>query len=181
MPFPPSGGRRGLRAEPAPTVDPQDADAAAALAQRLLAITDRSRADLERRLGQRGYAPETAAEAVGRLQARGWVDDGRFAEELARRRLAHGYGRRRVLADLAARGVDAETVARTDQGIATGQAEAVRLAAGRLRRGHDGPPEPPEVRRLAAALERRGFEMADIRAVLRELATGVTPPPDDAG
>jgi regulatory protein len=178
MPFP---APRGRRSEPAPAVDPEDRDAAAALAQRLLAVTDRSRVELERRLEMRGFTRETAAAAVDRLQARGWVDDGRFATELARRRLAHGYGRRRVLADLAARGVDADTVARTDLGMAGGQTEAARLAAGRLRRGSEGPPAPQEVRRLAAALERRGFDNADIRTVLRELATGVTLPPDEGG
>ena len=71
---------------PPPAVDPEDRDAAAAMAQRLLAITDRSRVELQRRLERRGYAPATAAEAVDRLAARGWVDDGRLAEDLARRR-----------------------------------------------------------------------------------------------
>jgi regulatory protein len=172
MPFAGSGGQRGCQHEPPPPVDPEDRDAAAAMAQRLLAVTDRSRVELQRRLERRGYAPETAAEAVARLQARGWVDDNRLADELARRRLSHGYGRRRVVADLVARGVDAETVNRTAAALGEGQSDAVRLAADRLRRGHSGPlTDPGEVRRLAAALQRRGFDMADIRAVLRQMAT----------
>jgi regulatory protein len=140
------------------------------MAERLLAVTDRSRVELQRRLERRGYAAATAAEAVDRLEARGWVDDARLAEDLARRRLSHGYGRRRVIADLVARGVGAETVNRTAAEIGGSQTEAVRIAAERLRRGHPGPPTPPEVRRLAAALQRRGFDSADIRAVLRRLA-----------
>jgi regulatory protein len=178
MPFAGSGGQRGRRYEPPPPVDPQDRDAAAAMAQRLLAVTDRSRVELQRRLERRGYAPETAIAAVDRLQARGWVDDNRLAEDLARRRLSHGYGRRRVVADLVSRGVDAETVNRTAAGLGEGQADAVRIAADRLRRGHSGPLTDPEVRRLAAALQRRGFDMSDIRAVLRQMATesGAVPP-----
>jgi regulatory protein len=141
------------------------------MAQRLLAVTDRSRVELQRRLERRGYAPDTATAAVERLQARGWVDDSRLAEDLARRRLSHGYGRRRVVADLVSRGVDAETVNRTAAALGEGQAGAVRIAADRLRRGHAGPLTDVEVRRLAAALQRRGFDMADIRAVLRQMAT----------
>src|ERR1019366_3257893 len=98
MPFAGSGGQRGCQHEPPPPVDPEDRDAAAAMAQRLLAVTDRSRVELQRRLERRGYAPGRAAGPVPRLQARGWVDDNRLADELARRRLSHGYGRRRVVA-----------------------------------------------------------------------------------
>ena len=171
MPFANSGGQRGRQYEPPPPVDPDDREAAAAMAQRLLAVTDRSRVELQRRLERRGYAPDTAPAAVERLQARGWVDDSRLAEDLARRRLSHGYGRRQVVADLVSRGVDAETVNRTAAALGEGQAGAVRIAADRLRRGHAGLLTDAEVRRLAAALQRRGFDMADIRAVLRQMAT----------
>jgi regulatory protein len=181
MPFAGSGGQRGRRYEPPPPVDPDDRDAAAAMAQRLLAVTDRSRVELQRRLERRGYAPETAIEAVDRLQARGWVDDKRLAEDVARRRLSHGYGRRRVVADLVSRGVDAETVNRTAAGLGEGQADAVRIAADRLRRSHSGPLTDPEVRRLAAALQRRGFDMSDIRGVLRQMAIESASLPRDEG
>ena len=80
-----SGGGRGHRPAALAAVDPDDREAAAAMAQRLLAITDRSRVELQRRLERRGYTPSTAAEAVDRLAARGWVDDARLAEDLARR------------------------------------------------------------------------------------------------
>jgi SOS response regulatory protein OraA/RecX len=159
MPFAGSGGQRGRRYEPPPPVDPHDRDAAAAMAQRLLAVTDRSRVELQRRLERRGYAPETAIEAVNRLQARGWVDDNR----------------------LVSRGVDAETVTRTAAGLGEGQADAVRIAADRLRRGHSGPLTDPEVRRLAAGLQRRGFDMSDIRGVLRQMATESASLPRDEG
>jgi regulatory protein len=179
IPLPGSGEGLGHRHETPPAVDPQDTDGAAAMAQHLLAISDRSRDELRRRLLRGGYAPETAAEALDRLEARGWVDDGRLAEELTRRRLSHGYGRRRVLADLAARGVDPQTVSRTGEALAAGQAAAVRVAAERLRRSHRGPPDAAEVIRLAGALQRRGFDSSDIRSVLREMASEVTLPPDD--
>ncbi|HAW11177.1 MAG: regulatory protein RecX [Candidatus Dormibacteria bacterium] len=176
-----SGGGRGHRPAALAAVDPDDREAAAAMAQRLLAITDRSRVELQRRLERRGYTPSTAAEAVDRLAARGWVDDARLAEDLARRRSSHGYGRRRVLADLVARGVDPETVSRTAAELPASQGEAVRIAAERLRHRRDGPPAPDEVRRLAAALQRRGFDMADIRAELRRLCSEPAGEPDGEG
>jgi SOS response regulatory protein OraA/RecX len=76
-----------------------------------------------------------------------------------------------VLADLVARGVDREAVSRTAEALGEGQAEAVHVAAERLRRGRTGPPDAAEVRRLAAGLQRRGFDSGDIRAELRRLAT----------
>ncbi len=178
MPFSRSAGLRGQRPNGPAAVDPEDREAAAAMAQRLLAITDRTRVELQRRLEGRGYAPATATEAVDRLAARGWVDDSRLADDLARRRSSHGYGRRRVLADLVARGVDPETVSRTAAELPAGPGEAVRVAAARLRHGRDGPPAPDEVRRLAAALQRRGFDMADIRAELRRICSEL---PDGEG
>jgi regulatory protein len=181
MPLSGSGGG-GVRRPAAPAaVDPEDREAAAAMAQRLLAITDRSRVELQRRLERRGYAAATAAEAVDRLVARGWVDDARLAEDLVRRRSSHGFGRRRVLADLVARGVDPETVRRTAAELTAGQDDAVRVAAARLRHGQVGPPAPDEVRRLAAALQRRGFDMADIRAELRRLCSDLAGEPDGEG
>jgi SOS response regulatory protein OraA/RecX len=76
-----------------------------------------------------------------------------------------------VIADLMARGVGSETVSRVAAQLGTRQTEAVSLAAQRLRRRRSpGPPDDREVRRLAAALQRRGFEAADIRAALRQLA-----------
>jgi len=116
---------------------------------RLLAVTDRSRVELQRRLERRGYAPETAIEAVDRLQARGWVDDKRLAEDLARRRLSHGYGRRRVVADLVSR-------RRSTRRRQPDRGGARRGAGGRRPdRRRPAPPRPfrppdgPEVRRIA--------------------------------
>lgn len=160
-----ASSRRGA----APLVEPDDCDAAEAMARRLLAATDRSGVELRRRLEQRGFSAATASLAVERLLARGWVDEGRLAENLARTRLDRGYGRRRVLADLVARGVDPEVVRRTAAELAGDQADAALVAAERLRPHHPGPPNAAELRRLAAALQRRGFDATDVRRALRAL------------
>jgi regulatory protein len=152
-------------------VDPDDEEAAAVAAERMLAAADRSGAEIRRRLGHQGFSPATTATTVARLEARGWLDDARLARGLAEQRLAHGYGRRRVIADLAARGIDPAIVNAAAGATGTEQVDAARAAALRLRRGHPaGPPDQGEVRRLYAALQRRGFNSGDIRTVLRELA-----------
>jgi len=156
--------------------DPDDRDAAEAVARRLLATTDRSRVELERRLERRGFTAGCAAGALDRLEARGWLDDARMAEDLAQRRLRRGYGRRRVIADLAARGVAADTVTLAARSVAEAQAEAARAAAERLRPHPLGALSDREYRRLAAALARRGFDTADIRAALRQIAGEETAP-----
>ncbi len=153
------------------TPDPDDATAADATARRILAASDRSRSEVRRRLEDRGFSRPAATATVQRLAARGWIDDERLADDLAERRLGRGYGRRRVIADLVARGVGSETVNRIAAELGTHQAEAVKLAADRLRAGRaPGPPDEREFRRIAAALQRRGFEAADIRVALRRLA-----------
>ena len=118
-----------------------------------------------------GVPPSTAAATVDRLAARGWMDDERLADDLARRRSSHGYGRRRVLADLVARGVESETVSRIAAELdgRPGRGGPAWRPSGSAH-GQPGRRAPDEVRRLAAALQRRGFDMTDIRAALRRLA-----------
>jgi regulatory protein len=150
-----------------------DEDAAEALAQRLLATSDRSRADLSRRLVRAGATPELASRVVARAASLGWVDDARVADSLARRSLERGYGSRRLLADLRGRGVDREVVEGAMRAVAARQEEAVRRAAEHLiGRRPAGPMEPGEARRLAAALLRRGFGSGEVRDLVRRLARG---------
>jgi regulatory protein len=146
----------------------------------MLAAADHSGAEVQRRLERKGFNPDAAGDTVADLETQGWVDDARFAGDLAQQRLARGYGRRRVIADLVARGVDHDAVNDAVAGVGAGQVEAARAATARLRRGHAaGPLDQAEVRRLYAALQRRGFDSADIRTVLRELA-GEAAPAEDA-
>jgi regulatory protein len=169
MPLRPGGVRRQRGDGAAPL----DAEAAEAQAQRLLAAGERSRSELRLRLLRAGAEPEVAAQVVARLASRGWVDDARVAESLVRRSLERGYGSRRLLADLRARGVDREEVEGAMRQVAERQEEAVRRAAQRLL-GHrpPGPLDPAEARRLAAALLRRGFSSGEVREAVRRVAQG---------
>jgi regulatory protein len=71
---------------------------------------DRTVAELDARLEERGVGEEARREALETLERLGYVDDGRFAvaraEQLARR----GSGDALIRYDLEGRGVDGETV-----------------------------------------------------------------------
>ncbi len=65
-------------------------------AVRIVAASNVSRADLERRLIQKGEDPTQAKEAVGWMEDLNLVDDQRTAELIVERCSAKGYGRARV-------------------------------------------------------------------------------------
>lgn len=95
-----SFGRRRVPGE-APRVSCRDA-ALAALGRRAL-----TRSELERRLARKGYLADEVAAVLEALSSRGLVDDGRTAAQHTRSRGARGVGKRRVSAELVARGVPA--------------------------------------------------------------------------
>ena len=67
-----------------------------AAAARLASGRMMSRKELAERLGRKGVAPDTAAEAVDWLESLGAVDDAAYAGAVARHYAAGGYGPGRV-------------------------------------------------------------------------------------
>jgi regulatory protein len=80
-------------------------------AVRTLARRDHSAAGLRAKLGRAGLSEHAQADAVEMLERIGYVDDARFARDRAARLAERDYGDDWISADLAAHGVDAETVA----------------------------------------------------------------------
>ena len=75
----------------------------------LLAVRQRSRRELERRLVQAGFEPEAVDAELARLEAVGLVDDGAFARAVVESRMGRrGESRRAVAGKLALAGVDRE-------------------------------------------------------------------------
>jgi len=108
----------------------------------------------------------------------GYVDDRRFAERYAGEKLKHGWGERRVRAELLRKGVDRRTVEEALGAEACGpdgtrqDLEAVTaLARKRFARQFATDPEAAG-RRLAGFLSRRGYDWDAIRDVARVLASG---------
>ena len=149
-----------------------DLEAACRAAVRLLATRSRSRADLRRRLVQKQHPPAAADGALARLEARGLLEDRRFAREYA---ASHALrrGPARLLRDLLAQGVERGTAeeavraALADEGVDPVSA-ARAVAEKRARQLADLPLEVRR-RRLLAYLARRGFQGSEARGLAEEL------------
>ena len=138
----------------------------------LLAVRQRSRRELERRLVQAGFEPEAVDAELERLERVGLIDDEAFARAVVESRMGRrGESRRAVAGKLALAGVDRglATQVLDDAGIDE-QAVADQLAMTRSAR-LAGMAPPVAFQRLSAFLARRGYapEVAR-RAARRALA-----------
>jgi len=139
-------------------------------AYRLLSYRPRSRAELERRLRERGFDGDVLREVVERLERDRLVDDRQFARLLIEERSRiRPSGRARLAYELGAKGVP-KAVAKSclDEALPPGREAELALAAAesRLRR-YAGVDPATRRRRLAAFLRRRGFAWDAVRTALR--------------
>ncbi len=125
-----------------------------------------SKKELTSRLTKKGAAPEDAADTADWLEELGAVDDAAYAGVIARHYGAMGYGPGRVRQELHRRGVPRELWDAALAQLPPPQ-EAIRKFLRSRLRGRALTPE--DSRRLAAALQRRGFAWQDIRPALSEL------------
>ncbi len=136
-----------------------------------LALRDHAAGELYQKLCRR-FDADTAAAAVARAKELGLLDD----EGVARRRAAELYARhksrREILRDLAAKGIDSAAAQaavgalyQTQDGEADPELESARALVRRqyARKLAEGRRE-----QVAAALARRGFAHATIRAALQQ-------------
>ena len=124
-----------------------------------------SKKELTSRLTRKGASPEDAADTADWLEGLGAVDDAAYAGAIARHYGAMGCGAGRVRQELHRRGVPKEL---WDEALAQlpPAADAVRKVVAARLRGR--PMTQEDSRKLAAALQRRGFSWNDIRPVLNE-------------
>jgi regulatory protein len=152
-----------------------DVEASARVAIRLLAARPRSVNELLRRLKERGHNPSAAAEAVGRLETRGMLDDADFARHFVRIRTGRGLGRSRLLRDLLSKGVDRRVAERAiDEVLSAEGVDALRqaraLANRRVAQLGDLPRERLQ-QRLLGYLARRGFQGMEVRELVRQVVS----------
>ena len=141
-------------------------------ALKLIERTRRTRADLARRLKEKGYAPATVGDVLERLTEVGLVDDVEFARAwLAGRWGRRPSGWRRLLQELRGKGIAEADVERarellTERGGAPDEvASAAKLVA--LGRRSYAALEPRVQRqRLYALLARHGYDSDTIRRAL---------------
>ena len=125
-----------------------------------------SKEELTNRLTKKGAAPEDAADTADWLEKLGAVDDAAYAGVIARHYGGMGYGAARVRQELHRRGVPKGLWDEALEQLPPPE-EVIRKFLRTKLRGR--PLTPEDSRRLAAALQRRGFGWQDIRPALNEL------------
>ncbi|MCU1536845.1 MAG: regulatory protein RecX [Humibacillus sp.] len=165
-----SGGstaKRGKRSA-GPELEPEAAARATVLRQ--LTMAPRSRAQLERKLSERGCDEEVAARVLDRLTEVGLIDDEAYAQMLVRvRHTDKGLARRALSHELRRHGIDPELAdaALVQVGAGDERVRAERLVEKRLRTLHGLAPEV-QSRRLAGLLARKGYSSEIAYPVIRD-------------
>ncbi|MBU6164626.1 MAG: RecX family transcriptional regulator [Alphaproteobacteria bacterium] len=160
---------RPARPPPPPLDEAALRELALHYAARFATTQARLRRYLARKLKERGWAgsaPPDVTALIDRLAELRYVDDAAYAGMKARAMAARGLGPRRVAAQLAADGVDAD-----DRGDAPDADAALAVAIAFARRKRLGPFGPAPADRAArqkqlAAMLRAGHGMAVARRVL---------------
>ena len=133
---------------------------------RALAIVSQrqmSRKELGAKLRDKGVDDETAAWCVDWITEHGFIDEESYAAAIARHYAAKGYGEGRVRQELMRRGIPRELFDDAFAAMPEGDEKLDRFIAARLR----DPDDRDEVRKLSAALYRRGYSGEEIREALR--------------
>ena len=125
-----------------------------------------SKKELTERLTKKGASPEDAAETADWLEDLGAVDDTAYAGVIVRHYGAMGCGAARVRQELHRRGVPKELWDEALEQLPPPQEAIEKFLCAKLR---GRPLTPEDSRRLAAALQRRGFSWQDIRPILNGL------------
>lgn len=136
-------------------------------ALQLLGYRERSRAELSTKLHEDGYPPSTVADIIEAFDRTGLLDDRRFAESFVRSHAARGLGARRIARELARAGVDDALVVEVMQPDDTQPSEHERALAIARRMVTS----TSDVRKLAARLARKGYDLDTSFAAAREAAS----------
>ncbi len=136
---------------------------------RLLSVRARSRAELEKRLGEKGFRLEVTEAALIRLAEVGLIDDIAFAEQWVHERHTYsGKGKKALQRELRDKGV-APTDAENALATVTDEAEHARAADLVRRKLRTLPADldrDKAVRRLVGMLARRGYDQSTAFAVV---------------
>ena len=132
-------------------------------AMELLSRRPMSEKELVDKLIRKGEDQETAADCARWLREKGFLDDESYAAAVARHYAAKGYGPGRVRAELSRRGVDRELWDDTIQAMPENTDRLDRFIAARL----TDPEDRDQIRKVSAALCRRGYSWEEIRSALR--------------
>lgn len=153
-----------------PSAVPDAHEVARQIVLRQLAMTARSRAQLESKLAERGCPPQVAAQVLDRMQEVGLVDDEAYAGMLVRSQVAtRGLSRRGLAYELRKKGIDADLAEQAlDQVAPDDERQTARALVDKKMRTMAGLDKDVKTRRLAGMLARKGYSAGLAYAVIRE-------------
>ena len=120
-------------------------------------------AELKTKLLRKGMDEDTAEYCVSWLRERQLIDDEGYASAVVRHYAAKGYGAGRIRSELMHRGIDREFWDTALEQMPEDTCKLDSFIASRLK----DPDDPVQVRKLSAALFRRGYSWEEIRSALR--------------
>lgn len=129
----------------------------------LLSRRPMSRQELKTKLLQKGEDEETAEFCASWLCDNGLLDDESYAAAVTRHYAAKGYGPGRIRSELSRRGIDRELWDGALDQMPDNSAKLDKFIAARLK----DPSDRDQLRKVTAALYRRGHSWEEIRAALR--------------
>ena len=134
--------------------------------ERALAMLDRrdySRAELLKKLIEKGEEESDATAAVERLAELGFVDDARYAPIIVRHYAAKGYGPRRVQQELQRRGIPKELWDEALTQMPEQDDTIDRLLRSKLK---SAAPDRAELKKAQDFLLRKGYGWEEIKAAI---------------
>lgn len=131
----------------------------------LLDRADRSEKNLYKKLCE-SFSAESAARAIQRLKEVGLIDDWRLAERLAERLMEANVSKREAYAKMLAKGLPNDIIKQTLQETPVDEIEQIKAVIEKKYKARLS--DPQEVRKVCAALMRKGFSYGNIRDVLKD-------------
>ena len=131
-------------------------------AMELLSRRPMSEKELVDKLIRKGEDEEAARDCARWLREEGFLNDESYAAAVARHYAAKGYGPGRVRAELSRRGVDRELWKDAIEAMPENRDRLDRFIAARL----TDPEDREQIRKVSAALYRRGYSWEEIRSAL---------------
>lgn len=142
-------------------------EAAFGAATNLLSYRDRSTSELERRLLDKGFGDNVVKQTVNRMLEYGYLDDERFAKDLAQVQIERGKGRRAAQSALYKAGLPQELIEQAIDSVYNNEQSETEAAVLWLSR-KPLPQTPADRQRLLRNLAGRGFGFDIAKEAIRQ-------------
>ena len=136
-------------------------------AMHILERTDKTEAQLRRKLEESEYPKEAVESAIAYVTSYGYLDDRRYAEHYIEWK-KHGKGKARLNMELVQKGISREIIEEVLESTDFGETREMIRQIILKKRKTDIPMNEKEKQRLYGFLMRKGFSSSDILAVMRE-------------